>query len=347
MRRGIEFPHEEAIVFKYDSSARILVSEGQVVTPDEQIAQTNQSLGYRVVPAARILKVGSSAVPLALGKPIGSRVYKGEVLAKVKKLFGLSSQFLLAPTDGIIERVQENGDIIIRYAAYTLRANAEVWGKVTHISQGNITILTHVARIHGVVAQGKKRGGFIEIMPNLDSFLLPSHITPAMAGHILIGGKISSEATIKKAIMMNVSGLVVGGVHARILSRNQAALGMEDIGITLLLTEGFGQLAIGKDVQAFLSRNKERYGIIDGQSATLTIPMQSHECYSLQPKTIAGLKVGAKVRVIAGANLGWQGTIRELPASPERLNSGLIASVACIDDGVTIRRIPKRNIELL
>ena len=60
------------------------------------------------------------------------------------------------------------------------------------------------------------------------------------------------RASIEKALTLGVKGIVVGGIDYR----DFMSLGVEsDVGITIIVTEGFGTVTMGKDVyEAF---NKE------------------------------------------------------------------------------------------
>lgn len=345
MKRRIEIPHRELLTKQLLGSAKVIVKKGQIVKPDEYIAHTKISAGFRIIPASSY-GFSARAVQHSLTRPIGTHIYRGELLIRSRELFGLLEKSLVSPVDGTIYEVKRNGDIVIRYDEKSVHINADVWGTVAEVSEQSVTIATAVARAFGVTGQGKPRGGMVEVVNDPTQFLLPEHITAKLAGHIIVGGRIPHEGTLQKAILVGVSGILVGGMHARVWTKSQLAGEVHDSGITIVLTEGFGQVNIGQDMCAFLNTYAGRYALIDGEEGMLTIPIapneETYELKNSQPT----LSTGSTVRIIAGTLIGRAGAVKSEPHLTQ-LASGLSAQAVMIDVGDTIMPIPIKNVEVV
>ncbi len=347
VRRRIIRPHQQELTRTFPPGTALFVRQGQHVTPEEYVAQTTDPAGFRVVPVARALGVDGRHVPQHLVKPIGSRIYRGEVLVKRSSLFGLARYQVSSPSDGVIESVTGTGDVVIRYPSRKSRVNAEFWGKVTSVSGATVKLMTQVATISGVAGYGHVRGGMLEVLPNPALFILPKDIEPAMGGRIIVGGRIPSDATLKKAIVMQVAGFVLGGIHARFWVQNKAQMAWQDSGIALMLTEGFGQIPLGQDLFSFIKAYNGRYAVLNAHTHILSIPIQPDEQVTEQSSTAPQLASGTHVRIIAGVHLGRQGVVREFPPTLTQLRSGLTAETIGVDVDGTMVRIPRANIEIL
>src|SRR2546427_7719820 len=79
-----------------------------------------------------------------------------------------------------------------------------------------------------------------------------THFTTAHAGKIVVGGAFVGAEALARAKAVGVKGIVVGGMHDKDLRAllgydlGVAITGMETVGFTLILTEGFGRIPMAR-----------------------------------------------------------------------------------------------------
>ena len=77
-------------------------------------------------------------------------------------------------------------------------------------------------------------------------------IKPEHKGKILVGGNLVTLDAIRKAVEVGVSALVSGGINHNDLTTfigeeiGVAITGQEEVGITLIITEGFGSMSMSQ-----------------------------------------------------------------------------------------------------
>lgn len=247
-----------------------LVKVGDSVTPADIIARYEASSGQRLVKLASSLKVNSRVVHKYLTKRIGDRVYRGEVLASKRGFLGMSKKVVTSPADGILESLLSDGSVMIKFLPTPRKLAAAVLGTVQVVIPHSITIQTQVAKVYGFAGAGILREGIIRMIAKPNEFILPTQINPSYQGEILVGGATIARATIEKAVTLGVKGLIVGGMNYR----DFLSLGAEsDVGITIILTEGFGVKPMGVDIFNFLKNKSDQFAFLSGRSKQITFPL--------------------------------------------------------------------------
>lgn len=247
-----------------------LVKEGEMVAPSDIIARYEASSGQRLVKLASVLKVRGNQVHKYLVKKVGDRIYRGEVIATKKGLLGVGKKQLISPADGILDSLLPDGSIMIKFLPTPRKLAAAVSGMVKIVTETSITIETQVAKVYGFGGAGILREGTLRTIAKPNEFILPAHIDSTHQGEILVGGAMVSRATIEKAVTLGVKGLVVGGINFR----DFASLGtLSDVGITLLVTEGFGIKPMGDDIYNFLNNKNDHFAFISGRERQITFPL--------------------------------------------------------------------------
>jgi len=90
------------------------------------------------------------------------------------------------------------------------------------------------------------------------------------AGKIIVGGSLITYEALEKARKVGVAGIVVGGAKITDLEKvlgyriGVAITGRENIGFTLVLTEGFGKLPMSKRAFDVFKENDGREAAING-----------------------------------------------------------------------------------
>src|SRR6476469_8215121 len=98
------------------------------------------------------------------------------------------------------------------------------------------------------------------------------HLTPEMKGKIVVGGSFLSAETMVRAKELGIVGLVVGGIHDKDLRAllgydlGVAITGSEQVGFTLILTEGFGAIPMASKTFRLLSAHSGQKASISGST---------------------------------------------------------------------------------
>jgi hypothetical protein len=169
-------------------------------------------------------------------------------------------------------------------------------------------------------------------------------------GTVVVGGWILDEEVFKQAVEARVRGIIAGGMDAAL---RQIA---EDMPYPVMLTEGFGALPMSQVVFDLLQANMGREALIsadtrmrrDARRPEVLIPLREGQGSSEAASGILPLQVDARVRALRAPYLGAVGTVVELPARPQKIESGARLPVALVElgDGEQVH-IPLANLELI
>ena len=89
-------------------------------------------------------------------------------------------------------------------------------------------------------------------------------------GKILVGGSIVTLDALKKAVKLGVSGIITGGVDQKDLTDfigrelGMGVTGVEEAGLTLIVTEGFGVYPMKAETFRFLRSHEGSRASADG-----------------------------------------------------------------------------------
>ena len=347
---------------------RVLVERGQVVAPDTVVARTELPGNVQTVNLASKLSVDPAKAPETLRHPVGAKVAKGEVIASAKSLFGLVTNTALAPADGTIENVSHvTGQLILREPPIPVEIGAYVTGVVSEVlPDEGVVVETRGAFVQGIFGVGGETFGPIAIATGSpDEALAPAHFLPEHRGHVVVGGGHVSHAALMRARELGVAAVVVGGFDDRdlrqLLGRDLgvAITGSEDLGFTLVLTEGFGHIRMAERTWNLLQVHRGRLASVSGATQIRAGVMRPE---ILVPDTdgtgprgaadsdaVAGLDLGTLVRVIRRPHFGRIGKVVALPPELKPLESEALVrvlEVAFADDGARAV-IPRANVEII
>lgn len=137
-----------------------------------------------------------------------------------------------------------------------------------------------------------------------------------------------------------------------------AITGSETVGVTLVVTEGFGEIAMAERTFQLLGELAGREASVNGTTQIragvmrpeIVIPRGGDEVTNgADPDRVAGLlDVGTSVRVIRDPYFGVLGTVASLPPEPQVLGSESRARVLNVETtaGETVV-VPRANVELI
>ncbi|MDP6124945.1 MAG: immunoglobulin domain-containing protein, partial [Candidatus Latescibacteria bacterium] len=343
----------------------VLVGEGDTVSHDEVVARTELPGDVTIVNAVGKLGIDPSELSEYLLKKEGDTVELDEVIAQTKPFISWFKQTLKSPITGTLESVSSvTGQLILRDSPRPVEVTAYVDGTVAEMLPGDgVEIETVGAFIQGIFGVGGEAWG--PLIPAVDSpedDLDPDRINEAMAGAVVIGGAMASSTALKKAISVGAAGVITGGIHDEDLREllgydlGVAITGNEEIGTTIVVTEGFGRIAMahrtfdilqsccGEKVASINGATQIRAGVLRPE---IIVPDPDRQMLDhTEPAEIGGLEVGAPVRAIREPFFGWLGHVTSLPAELIDVDSEARVRVLEVEfDGGETAVVPRANIE--
>lgn len=349
----------------------ISVSVNQEVKPSDIIGTSNVSAGFRILNLASLLAVNPKDVAKYLKRNLGQRIYKGELLAyKPGGIFG-GEKTIIAPTDGLLDYLNpQSGEMKMTMFPKKSNLPAGVFGIVESVDEerGKVTIIAQSSRIHGMFGSGKLRDGILEILGKRESLIVRSFISPKSEGHILVGGSLVYKDAVSDSISCGITGIITGGINAkdyRSMAGGRIAFPKKlenDIGISVVVTEGFGSIPIGLDIYEILSQYNNRFVSIDGNKGIIDLPSYDESSMNRarstkippipdggvnleQASQVVELQPGAYVRVVGNSYSGEQGKIIMIDDSPTLLLSKISSYLATIETKRRKIKVPVVNLE--
>lgn len=173
-----------------------------------------------------------------------------------------------------------------------------------------------------------------------------------------------TAAALSKAKEVGAVAIVSGGIDDADLRTflgydlGVAITGTEQTGLTLIVTEGFGDISMAERTFRLLKSLEGRTASVNGATQIRAGVMRPEIVVPLDPsagssvgsaKAEAGyLEIGVAVRVIRDPYFGLIGTVSALPEQPAVLDSGSKARVLDVRfaDGQVVT-VPRANVELI
>ncbi|NOT35720.1 MAG: hypothetical protein HOP12_16385 [Candidatus Eisenbacteria bacterium] len=343
----------------------VLVQAGDAVEARTVVARTDLPGNVQTVNLAAKLSLDPAKVPSALARPLGSAVRKGEIIAEAKGLFGLMSQKVEAPSDGTLESVSSiTGQLIFREPPLPIEVEAYVRGVVDEVLPGEgVRIRTEGAFLQGIFGVGGETHGPVAMVSSgPEAELTADLLRPEHRDHVVVGGCYVSHATLMRARDLRVAAVVVGGFDDRdlrqLLGRDLgvAITGSETLGFTLILTEGFGRIAMAARSWNLLAAHVGELASVSGATQIRAGVMRPEiiiprigEMSAPAAEMGSGFELGAHIRVIRAPYFGRIGAVSALPPELHDLDSGTrvrVMHVRFTDDG-SEALVPRANVELI
>lgn len=352
---------------------RITVQVNQELVPQDIIGVSTQKAGFRTINLAAELNVAPNEIKKYLQKPIGQTIFQGELLALKPSSLFQKQAVVVAPGDSMVDFVDENtGNVRLNFIQKNSEVPSAVFGVVEKIEKetGRLTIRTQVTKVHGVLGSGKIRDGVIKLLGKRGDLITPEQVRFMHTDSIVVGGALIYKKAIYNALAVGVSGIITGGINAKdYIALSGGTLGVSklygtDVGVSVFVSEGFGSIPIGLDVYEILEQNAGKYGIIDGNKSEIILPTYDPSCMAkvrgtrlptlaesdlikIDDVEAVELKVGYKVRVIAGAAMGEQGSVSFIDQSPSVIASGIRNFLITIETRTRKIKVPYANVEVI
>ncbi len=347
----------------------VIVQAGATVKAEDVVAKADLPGNVQLVNIANLLSVPPEEIAEYMLKPVGEAVAKDEVIATTKGLFGLFKSQARSPIDGTIETVSPvTGQAILREPPIPVEVKAYTDGTVTEtVPNEGVTVETYGTYIQGIFGVGGETVGTLGIaVASPNDSLTETQILAEHQDKILVGGSLVTTEAIQKAIRQGVRGIIAGGIDDADLREllgyelGVAITGSEEIGITLVITEGFGSIAMAEHTFALLKTREGMKTSINGATQIragvvrpeILIPLVSDAVETVEEGkggSVEGvLEVGSPVRVIREPHFGKLGRVTELPVERQRLETEAqvrVLQVEFEDGQQTI--LPRANVEAI
>ena len=346
----------------------ISVSVGAEVVPEEVLGRSNLSRGFSTIRLARDLGVSPLEALKYLTKPLGSTIFKGELLAAKKGL--VFKKEILSPTDGeIMSYDQKNGELRLRFLSKQVPLTSGVYGIVDAVDKtaGIVLIKTLATIVNGVFGFGFERSGVLDFVGGQTAPIRAPQISSAMYQHIVVGGALMSLDALKRAAGIGLEGIITGGLNmgdykAMVGSLKEDSRLNEDVGMTIVATEGFGPTPIGDDIYKALKEYQGRYVFINGASRHIVLPSGKKDSLvslrrvslpvqngTVEPAelSLGELAVGSKVRIVWPPLFGSLGEVVAIDSSPTLLPSGISTVLVTVSTPSRKVKVPFPNLELV
>lgn len=345
----------------------VLVSKGDRVEAEQVVAQTFMPGDITPVNMANLLSMPPGDVKECMLKGEGDMVKKGEPIAQTKGIFGMFKNTVTSKYEGEVETISDvTGQMIIRGEKIPVEVKAYLAGEVVEvIPEEGVIIESDVAFMQGIFGVGGENYGNIRMAAKShDQELVADLITPDMKGCIIVGGARVWHEAISRAIEVGAAGVVAGGIDDQDLKEilgydlGVAITGTERIGTTVVITEGFGDIAMAERTFNLLREHEGHACAINGATQIragvmrpeIVVPLEGAASGGEAGGTAAAglLEPGRPVRVIRDPYFGLIGAVAGLPPEPAVLGSGSKARVleVALESGETIT-VPRANVELI
>jgi hypothetical protein len=345
-------------------AGEVLVKVSDRVEPATVVARALLPGNVVSLPLARTLGVAPADLAELLLVQEGARVQKDQPVARSKGIFGMMKQTALAPATGVLESVSKvSGQALFREAPVPVEVKAYVAGTVSSVTPGfGVEVTGRGTLVQGIFGIGPEVHGVIALVGSDPARALqPGDIRPEHKGCVLVGGALADLATLKRCIEAGVAALVTGGIDAADLKGllgfdlGVAITGNETVGLTVVVTEGFGPLAMSARTHRLLAAAAGQVASVSGATQIRAGVLRPEV---LVPASIERIETTAVdsgllaldsvVRIIRDPHFGALGRVCALPHEPQLLDTEAMVRILSVtlQDGRRIT-LPRANVELV
>jgi hypothetical protein len=345
---------------------QVLKKVGDTVSRDDVVARTELPGMVEILNVVSQLSIEPSDVESVMLKKPGEAINKDEVVAETRGMWGLFKSRVTSPITGSIESVSSiTGQVLLRHPPIPVEVKAYLSGLITDIIEGEGVEVTCMATlVQGIFGIGGETWGPLKFaVRDPAQALRLEDITPEFKGSVIVGGAFASHAVISKAIEVGARGLVVGGIHDEDLRQllgydlGVAITGAEKIGLTLVVTEGFGQIRVSDRTWNALGKREGAMASISGATQIragvvrpeIIVPYDGGSGGTVSAVSAGPMMdIGSSVRIIRQPNFGRVGVVKSLPHELRKIESETMARVLEVEfsDG-SASVSPRANVELI
>ncbi len=354
-------------------SGDVTVAKGDTLKAEDIVAKTHLPGKVHSLNVVNRLGILPKDIHSFMLKGEGDDVQKDEPLAETKPMIKFFKSMCFSPITGKIESVSDvTGQVLLRQPPRPVQVNAYVDGKVVEVfEQEGVVIETNATFIQGIFGIGGETTGELAVVAKSPQDILnTTDLQNEHRGKIIVAGSLINYDVIQKALDIGISGIIMGGIKDNDINRligydlGVAITGSEDINITLIVTEGFGQIDMSQKAFEILKSRDGSIASISGATQIragvvrpeIIIPLKDKDAASgLEPSTdngtrgeTTGIIIGDPVRIIRTPYFGKLGKVRNLPSELRKIETGAVVRVIEVEfpDGQAVV-IPRSNVEAI
>lgn len=343
----------------------VLCKEGESVSFDDVVAKSLMPGDPQLLKISARLGVDPDEVMDFMLKKQGDSVEEDELIARYRAFFGLINREFRSPVKGYIEMVSTvTGQAIVRAAPVPIAVKAYIPGKIRDVMPNEgVVIETRAAFVQGIFGLGGETHGRLRFLVDSPGDVLTEDmITSNDRGHVIVGGSYVTLPAFSRAVEVGASGVVVGGFDypdaTKLLGEalGVAITGHEELGCTLVITEGFGKMTMSQRTFNLLKRFEGHMASINGatqiragvQRPEIIIPHDEPTEGVPGEELEAGIVPGTPIRIIREPYFGAVGRVFHLPVELQLVETGSYVRVlvAKLDDGREVT-VPRANVEII
>ena len=346
----------------------VLVKPGEMVMAESVIARTELPNEVVAVNVVNQLSITPEDIREYMLKKEGDPVKEGEPIAENKPILKWFKTTIASPITGTIENISAiTGQVLLRKLPRHVELKAYLDGRVKEIIAGlGAEIETAATYIQGIFGIGGETAGILQMVVNSpEEPITPNNLSGDLKGKIIVGGSYIDGKTLKKAIELGVAGIILGGIDAQDLKEwlgyelGVAITGDEDVTTTLIITEGFGKIAMAHRTFDLLKTRQGKRVSISGRTQIRAGVMRPEIIISLAEtersmiknkdfSTGTGIQIGTQIRVIREPFFGKLGVITALPPELKTIETEAkvrVLEIELLDGQRTL--LPRANIEII
>jgi hypothetical protein len=359
---------------KLPLAGEITVNVGDTVAEDTVVARTAIPGNPQVLNVAQRfgIQAGVDRISDYMKKKEGDAVEQGEVIAQ-SSIFGFFKKTVESPLNGYIESVSDmTGTVILREPNVPVELKAFIPGTVTETLTGEGCVIECPgAFIQGIFGIGGEANGAIKIVSETPGVAATGEMVgPDCKGKILVTRGSTKMTALRKAVEVGAHGFVSACIDEKEMAEfmgyeiGVAVTGDEDVGLTMIITEGFGEaMNMSENTFQILKKYEGRPAAINGATQIragvlrpeVIVPRTEEESSSLSDYDVestdvlsVGLAPGLLLRVIREPYFGALGHVLELPPDLYIVETGSEVRVlkARLEDGREVI-VPRANVEII
>lgn len=344
----------------------VLVKKGATLKAEDVVAVTHLPGKVHVTNAVNRLGIQPKDLKDYMLKKEGDSVQKNEPIAETRPWLKMMKSVLQSPITGTIETISTiTGQILLREPPRPIEVYSHIDGIVTEVMEKEGVVVETVGTfIQGIFGVGGETVGELAIaVDGPDDIITADKIHSEYKDKVIVGGAFVEYDTIEKAKKIGVKGIIVGGFNDEDLKKllgydlGVAITGSEEIGITLIITEGFGRIQMAQRTFELLKSRAGAKVSINGATQIRAGVVRPEIIIPLATQTTGekdtgmadrGMEIGDPVRVIRAPYFGRIGNIKALPFSPQRIETEATVRVleVAFADG-TSAVVPRTNVEMI
>lgn len=358
---------------KLNGKGTFSVSPNQQVAPTDELGVSVLSAGFRMLNLSQMLSVPPADVSKYLKVNLGQKIYKGELLAFKSAGVFSGNTVVVAPSDGVLDFINpQTGEIKMTFLPKKESLTSGVYGIVEQVDnqRGQVIIRIQATIVHGVFGSGRSRDGILNVIGKRDELIGPQFIPTKFSGQILVGGSLVFKEAISACISAGIGGIITGGINARDYKGMAGGRLVfpkkleNDIGVSIIVCEGFGSASLGEDVFEILTKYNSKFVSIDGNKGVIILPSFESKSLDLvkrvnlppqdmntniyeRSQELVEAKINQRVRIIGSSFVGEQGKLIAIDKIETILPSGVKAYMAIVETKRRKVSLPVANLEVM